>query len=408
MTVISRRRAWRRALQAIGAAGAGLGLIAAAPSAGAQAAVTVSRPAATRASAASSVDATRAAQTYQALQKYLYIPKYHLYQSSDNANLFSYLWDFDNAYSATDYLAGMPEGGSHYRSDLTTRDAGLASYYDADETDPSGAAQPPAYASGVEPPLGNGGTTFYDDNAWVGLDDMYQYRLTGQRARLADAEDIFKYAVSGWDNSTTDACPGGVFWEDSAGSPRNTISNGPNAEVGLQVYLATKDSYYLQWSEKMYDWVRTCLEAPNGMYYDHLNSDPTGAVNTAEWTYNQGVMIGAGVLLYQATGDQTYLQQAEQTATSSMSADGTVSALDTQPDVFDVIFFRNLFYLAQFDHNPAYRQLAASYADAAWSRDRQVTGLFDDPDPNGGESLVNQTAPMAELYALLAGSPPLG
>jgi len=404
MTVIARARAWRRALQAVGAVGVSVGLIAAGPAAGAHPATQAASPA----SAASSIDATRAARTYQAMQKYLYIPKYHLYQSSDNANLFSYLWDFDNAYSATDYLAGMPNGGSKYRTDLAARDAGLAAYYDADETDPSGAAQPPAYASGVEPPLGNGGTTFYDDNAWVGLDAMYQYRLTGQKTELAVGEDIFKYAVSGWDNSTTDACPGGVYWEDSGGSPRNTVSNGPNAEVGLMVYQATGDSYYLQWAEKMYDWVRTCLLAPNGMYYDHLNSDSTGAVNTAEWTYNQGVMIGAGVLLYQATGDQTYLQQAEQTATSSMSADGTVSALDTQPDVFDVIFFRNLFYLAQFDHNPAYRQLAASYANAAWTGDRQVTGLFDDPDPNGGESLVNQTAPMAELYALLAGSPPLG
>jgi hypothetical protein len=52
--------------------------------------------------------------------------------------------------------------------------------------------------------------------------------------------------------------------------------------------------------------------------------------------------------------------------------------------------------------------MAAAYADTAWSEDRQVTGLFTGPDPNGGESLVNQTAPMAELYALLAGSPPFG
>jgi hypothetical protein len=60
------------------------------------------------------------------------------------------------------------------------------------------------------------------------------------------------------------------------------------------------------------------------------------------------------------------------------------------------------------DHNSSNETMAAAYADTAWSEDRQVTGLFTGPDPNGGESLVNQTAPMAELYALLAGSPPFG
>jgi len=212
--------------------------------------------------------------------------------------------------------------------------------------------------------------------------------------------------VSGWDTTTTDACPGGVFWEDTAGSPRNTVSNGPNAEAGLLIYQATGDNYYLTWAEQMYNWVRTCLLAPSGMYYDHLDS--AGTVNTALWSYNQGTMIGAGVLLYDITGQSSYLQQATQTANASVQYYGSNNELYQQPDVFNTIFFRNLFALAQVDHNSAYQALAASYANTAWAQDRQVTGLFTDPDPNGGESLVNQTAPMAELYALLGGSPPFG
>jgi hypothetical protein len=75
--------------------------------------------------------------------------------------------------------------------------------------------------------------------------------------------------------------------------------------------------------------------------------------------------------------------------------------------VFNAIFFRNLFALAKINHDPSYAQLAASYADTAWLQDRQSDGLFTDPDPTGGESLVNQTAPMAEIYAMLAQSPPV-
>jgi hypothetical protein len=141
------------------------------------------------------------------------------------------------------------------------------------------------------------------------------------------------------------------------------------------------------------------------MYYDHL--DDSGNVNTALWSYNQGTMIGAGTLLYQATGNRTYLQQAEQTATASVSYYGSGDNLYHQPDVFDVIFFRNLFALAKVNHDPSYARMAAAYADAAWLQDRQSSGLFTDPDPTGGESLENQTSPMVELYALLAQSRPV-
>jgi Glycosyl hydrolase family 76 len=351
-------------------------------------------------------EAQRAIGTYRALQQYLYIPGYKLYQSSDSSSLFSYLWDFTNAFAATDYVAGIPGQHQSFEADLQARLQGLAAYLDNDETTPTGQAQPPAYASAVGPPLGAGGTTFYDDNAWVTLDLLYAYKLTGDQADLVSAENEFKFVVSGWDTTATDACPGGVFWEDSAGSPRNTVSNAPNAEAGLLIYQATGNSYYLNWAEQMYNWVRTCLLAPNDMYYDHLDS--AGTVNTALWSYNQGTMVGAGLLLYEVTGQSSYLQQATQTAGASIQYYGSNDELYQQPDVFNVIFFRNLFALAQVNHDSSYAALATSYANTAWSQDRQVTGLFADPDPNGGESLVNQTAPMAELYALLAGSPPFG
>jgi Glycosyl hydrolase family 76 len=355
---------------------------------------------------AQSTNAARAVATYDALQKYLYIPNYKLYQSADTASLFSYLWDFTNAFAATDYVAGLPKVGSLYDNGLTARDKGIQAYYDADETNPSGTAQPPAYASGVMAPLGDGGSTYYDDNAWVGLDYMQQYQLTGNKQALRDAEGIFHFAVSGWDTTATDTCPGGVYWEDVSGSPRNTVSNGPNAEIGLLVYQITKNPYYLNWAEKMYNWTRGCLLNDNNMYNDHIG--PGSTINTALWSYNQGTMIGAGALLYQVTGDSTYLTQANATAAASVAYYSADNNLYGQPDVFNTIFFRNLLYLGEISPNASYRSLLAGYADQAWKEDRQVTGLFTDPDPNGGESLVNQTAPMVEIYALLGGAKPFG
>jgi hypothetical protein len=351
------------------------------------------------------VDAQRAVATYQALQDQLYLPRYRLYKKSDPLQKFGYLWDFVNAWAATNYVAAIPGIGDRYHSDMQARNQGVLDYYDTQETSPTGQPQPPAFASGVLRPVDSDQPTYYDDNAWVGLNYMQEYDLTHQQPDLARAEGIFHFVVSGWDTRTAVACPGGVFWEDVANSSRNTVSNAPNAEVGLEIYQATHDPYYLTWATRMYNWVRGCLLNSNGMYYDNLND--SGSVSTALWSYNQGTMIGAGTLLYQVTGDRTYLQQAEQTAAASVSYYSSGRNLYTQPDVFNAIFFRNLFALARIDHDPSYARLAASYADTAWLQDRQSNGLFTDPDPSGGESLENQTAPMAEIYALLAQSPPV-
>ena len=351
------------------------------------------------------VDAQRAVATYQALQDHLYLPEYRLYQASDPTQKFGYLWDFLNPWAATNYLAAIPGIGHRYYGDMRARDQGALDYYDTQETSPAGQSQPPAFASGVLRPVDSDQPTYYDDNAWAGLNFLQEYGLTRQQPDLVRAEGVFRFAVSGWDTRTAVACPGGVFWEDVANSPRNTVSNAPNAEVGLEIYQATHDPYYLTWATRMYDWVRGCLLNSSDMYYDHL--DDSGNVSTALWSYNQGTMIGAGTLLYQITGDRTYLQQAEQTAAASVSYYGSDGNLYHQPDVFNAIFFRNLFALAKIDHDPSYARLAASYADTAWLQDRQSNGLFTDPDPSGGESLENQTAPMAEIYALLAQSPPV-
>jgi hypothetical protein len=351
------------------------------------------------------VDTQRAVSTYRAMQENLYLPQDLLYQKSDPTQNFGYLWDFVNPFAATDSMAALPGVGARYDGAMQARDRGVMKYYDTQEISPTGQPQPPAFASGVRPPLDSLQPTYYDDNAWVGLDFLKEYSLIHQHSDLKRAEDVFHFVVSGWDIATNVACPGGVFWEDVADSPRNTISNAPNAEVGLKIYQATHDPYYLLWATRMYDWVRGCLMSSGGMYYDHM--DDSGSVSTSLWSYNQGTMIGAGVLLYRITGERTYLDQAEQTATASVSYYGSDGNLYHQPDVFNAIFFRNLFALAKINHDPSYARMAASYADTAWLQNRQSTGLFTDPDPTGGESLENQTAPMDEIYAMLAKKPPV-
>jgi len=362
------------------------------PVAGAQPVVGASAP---------PTDQQRAIASYQALQAYLYLPTDQLYQASTTgtSDPFSFLWPFTNAMAGTGYLVASP-GGGPYAADVAARVAGLLAYQDLAEHTPTGKAQPPAFESAVAPPLGPGGDTYYDDNAWASLDLVQAYRLTADPTDLALAEQSFHFVVSGWSKDKTAACPGGVYWVDAGwNTDRNTVSNAPNAEVGAELYQLTGDAFYLTWAKRMYQWVDRCLAAPSGLYYDHIAAD--GTVDTTEWSYNQGTMVGAGVLLYQVTGKHSYLNRAVATAQAATAYFGTGSELDTQGPAFNGIYFRNLFLLDEVRPDAAYASDAETYGTYMWTQQRDpTTGLF---TPT---SQVNATAPMVEIYGLLAGSSP--
>jgi len=345
------------------------------------------------------MDEQEAVASYQALQQNLYEPSVWLYQGlpSNSCDPYSCLWPFTNAMAGTEFLNAIP-GISNSTSAVTARLNGLLAYADPNELSPSGASQPPAFQSAVAPPKGPGGNTYYDDNAWSALDLLSAYRLTGHPTDLILAQDAFNFVVTGWDTSKTDGCPGGVFWEDVVGSQRNTTANAANAEVGLELYQLTNSSTDLSWATKMYQWVNTCLAAPGGLYYDHVN--PSGSVNSTVWSYNQGTMIGAGALLYQITRNASYLTAAQDTAAAAVSYFGTGTTLENQGPAFNAIYFRDLFVLGQIEPNSAYGTDAQAYATYMWTQ-RNASGLF---LQNGQTNGVNGTAPMVEIYALLAGS----
>jgi len=347
------------------------------------------------------VDQQRADASYQALEQVLYLPSDQLYQASSPTptDPFSFLWPFTNAMAATSYLVATP-GGSADAADLTARLDGLLLYQDPAEHTPTGTSQPPAFESAVAPPLGLGGDTYYDDNAWAALDLLAQYRLTGSATTLDLAEQTFRFVVSGWSTLRSAPCRGGVSWVDASWSAdRNTVSNAPNAEAGAELYQLTGDAFYLSWARRMYDWVNRCLAAPGGLYDDHISMN--GTVTTTEWSYNQGTMIGAGVLLYRATGKAGYLKRAEATAQAAVALYGTGSLLDDQGPAFNGIYFSNLFLLNEISPNALYASDAEAYGTYMWDQQRDPsTGLF------VPTSDVNATAPMVTIYSLLAGSPP--
>jgi hypothetical protein len=346
-------------------------------------------------------DPARALAAFQAMQKRYYIPgSGGLYAGEP----FSYLWPFSQALAATVSMASIPALARTMASELHARLIGLHAYLD---TDNSGA--PPgtftstlaAYDGRVAPPAGPGGTKFYDDNDWVGIELMRVYRLTRSSAALGSAEAIMAFEMAGWATAPELACAGGIPFSNSPeNTDRNTVSTAPAAELAVQLYKATGAIQYLQFAEMAYEWVRRCLLAPNGLYADHIS--PSGKIEPTLWSYNQGTMIGAGTLLYQATGNAGYLYQARQTAKAAL-AYFTPERLGAEIPFFPSVYFRNLLYLDSVTHDPPGRRLAQSYVDYAWQHLRLSGDVFVAGSPPSAQLLVQ--AAIVQIYALLSSSP---
>ncbi|TDU88576.1 glycosyl hydrolase family 76 [Kribbella voronezhensis] len=362
-----------------------------APAAGA--AVT-NGPAATETAGHLPNPAARAAASYQALTKYFEAGHNLLLEEYPNTqqNAYSYVWPYSQAAVAAEDLAGIPGAGRKASAEAERRLAGYQPYWN-DTTTPKG------YDSYVRPPLGGGGDKFYDDNEWIGLNLIQHYQRTGDRSSLNRAKEIFALVVHGWDTDPTHPCAGGVYWTQAPWSQdRNTISNGPGAELGAHLYLLTRDKSYLTEAKRMYAWAQQCMLAPNGLYYDHI--DLAGNVEKTQWSYNQGVMLGAGALLYKATHDRKYLDDAKSLAKASLAFYGAEDRLWKQPTRFNSIYFKNLLILDSISHDPSYKATMQAYTERAWKEVRDpATGLFHFAD---GPVLLLEQSAMVQIDALLA------
>lgn len=124
---------------------------------------------------------------------------------------------------------------------------------------------------------------------------------------------------------------------------------------------------YLQFAEKQFNWVDQNLKSDNGLYGDHINSD--GSIDSTQYSYNQGLMLGDATMLYQVTGDSKYLDKAKDIADKSIENFQQNGTFSKQLTHFNAVFFKNLMLLDTVlkstpghESNPAYRQALAGYA----------------------------------------------
>lgn len=303
------------------------------------------------------------------------------------------LWGYSWGLAALEDVARLP-GGARFLPVVRRLARNLANYWDAESS-------PPAYAPTLSP--GPEEVKFFDDNAWAGLDLVRAYELTHDTEYLRQAEAVFRYEEFGWD-----PVQGGIFWDDERYT-RNTASTAPTAELAAYLYMDTRKPAYLAWAKRIYAWELSHLVDPRtGQVYGRILASEN--VNPSAWTYNQGTVIGGGVLLYRATGRPAYLAQARKTASFVLRHGREKDGAFVPPGEFGGVLVDNLQLLYQVAPDPAIRRAVVTSARIAWARARSSRGLFASdwsgpPPETEGHSLLTQTGAVRLLAvaAALAG-----
>ena len=196
------------------------------------------------------------------------------------------------------------------------------------------------------------------------FDDMLWYALALLRLADATSDDVERAAVERdvvalWEHVVThgwnDVHGPSLSWRKQQPDYKNTPANGPLAILGARLGRRTGDPAYLDRALRTVAWLEEHLVGPDGFVEDGLGREGGDVVDTHwQFTYNQGLYIGACVELYKSTGDVAWLDKAERTALTSvrrLATDGVFhreGALvdDDVPDTAggDVGLFKGVWY----------------------------------------------------------------
>lgn len=339
----------------------------------------------------------------------------HFVPSKSGEPDMGYLWPYMEVASMCARLMTVIEPKTKIAKNVTLRDfysqiVGGFKYYRSSRTDYE------AYtASRASLPGFGTGDTYYDDNLWVALEYLNAYNLllnedgSKNEAYLNSAKNVTEFVLSGWDNEH-----GGIQWFNSPsgqghpdyGVTRNTCSNAPTVRLCLNLYDITGNIEYFTWAERIYDFVRNNLmDVKDGTYYDNVKwneSKGKDQIEKTKWTYNSGMMITAGVMLYERTGDAAkkaeYLADAKKTAQGAdslfaMDMGFSARRYPEQP-WFNVLMLAGFFDLYRVDAQSAKPYLDNYYDALAYGYDRNLDDSgYLSPDWVGGWGTGKNTVP---------------
>ncbi len=369
--------------------------------------------------------AAMAAIAAASLQR-MYNPSTGLFCRKPNANCW---WDSANELTAlVDY--SRQAGSRTYLGDLAR------TYVRAEYAGPTGRLRGPFTDN------------WFDDDGWWALAWLDAYEWQPRETRyLTVAENLFGYIFKhGWSTRT---CGGGV-WQNSVRDGKNAIANGLYLELAARLYLITRHSAYLtkaqnEWrwfmSSGMIDVIPGSADRTDPLHGGELVYDRVSRACVVRgggfWTYNQGVFVGGLDDMYRATGNRTYLSQAEAIAhcVTSLACGGNTKYANPPVDVGGIltepcktpdcggtrnrpsmlqykgVFMRNLYCLNQTVRSSAYQTFIADNARSIFAHDQNSMHQFGFSwasrwDARNGATEATEGSALSGLNANIGGKSP--
>ncbi|AIQ68917.1 glycoside hydrolase family 76 protein [Paenibacillus graminis] len=222
----------------------------------------------------------------------------------------------------------------------------------------------------------NGGTflhNYYDDMEWTALALLRAYQATGEEEYKTAVLELWADIQTAWN----DHFGGGMAWKKDQLDYKNTPANAPAAILAARLYGLRRNPEDLEWAVRIYEWNQTHLVDPDtGRVWDGINRLGDGRIDYDwEFTYCQGVFLGAGAELFRVTGEQKYAGDALLTARSCIKRlchPETLLLPDEGIDdtgLFKGILIRYFVLLEkQLPGAVSIREIILANADALWTK----------------------------------------
>lgn len=258
----------------------------------------------------------------------------------------------------------------------------------------------PAGVLSGDPLLGNFTSQAIDDTEWWGLTWVEAYDVTRNPKYLNMAVTIANYVYGYWDTST---CGGGVWW-NAQRTYKNAVTNGLWIRLTAELHNRIPgDQQWLARSRTAWAWFQgSGMINTNGLVNDGLTNACTNNGQTV-WSYNQGMVIGAGLELWRATRDPQIMASVRALADAAIgpnalvtngilteSCDASNQTCDDNGKQFKGIFMRYWTDLVDTTHDRKYAAFLDQQAESVWNNDRDAagrlgtrwSGMTNDTNPN--------------------------
>ena len=210
------------------------------------------------------------------------------------------------------------------------------------------------------------------------------------------------------------------FDRDKKHSQNNAIANELFIATGAALALrdANSKDAWTSWSKQGWQWLLDSgLINSQNLINDHLDNDCKNALNETVWSYNQGVILGGLVDLTTATGDQSYLQKAQELASASVPylTGGDSDHIIGEPgchdddcnstsEQFKGAYIRNLLKLYKAAPSDNLKQVLIASGNGVWDSNGKpvdAQGLSLHTDWAKGRGNVNTATQSSALEALV-------